>query len=151
MALTKHTRTFRWRFVLGVRDDDNKVDRQQTLISVVDDDESIRESLPDLLRVLGFASEPFDSAEAFLQSNAIRNTKCLILDIWMPGMSGPQLQHELKLRQLTMPIIFITAQSDRALGAKLLAAGAVACLLKPFGEQELLTALSDALGLTAPT
>src|SRR5262245_14937868 len=82
------------------------------LVAVIDDDESVRESLPDLLRELGFLSRAFDSAEAFLASDCVPQTRCLILDIAMPGMSGPQLQRELVLRNQPLPIIFITGQSD---------------------------------------
>jgi FixJ family two-component response regulator len=114
---------------------------QGALISVIDDDVSTLESLPDLLRMFGFAAKPFASAEEFLASDALADTRCLILDISMPGMSGPQLQRELMDRGTKMPIIFITAQYDRYLRADLLARGAVACLLKPFNESDLRLAL----------
>jgi FixJ family two-component response regulator len=114
---------------------------QGNLISVVDDDVSTRESLPDLLRTFGFVARPFASAEEFLASNALADTRCLLLDVSMPGMSGPQLQRELIDRGLKMPIIFITAQHDRYLRADLLARGAVECLLKPFSERALRSAL----------
>ena len=116
------------------------------LLSIVDDDESVRESLPDLLRQFGFATEAFSSAEAFLASKAVDRTDCLILDVAMPGMSGPDLQRELLRRQLTIPIVFITAQSDEETRARVLAQGAVACLLKPFSQAALLEALNVALG-----
>ena len=116
------------------------------LISVVDDDVSSRESLPDLLQMLGFAAMPFASAEGFLASDALANTRCLILDVSMPGMSGPELQCELIRRELKIPIIFITAHCDRDLRAKLLARGAVACLFKPFSEHELRSALDCVVG-----
>lgn len=115
------------------------------LVSVVDDDESVRESLPDLLREFGFEVSAFSSAEGFLASDALQHTRCLILDVSMPGMSGPQLQKELALRAIPVPIIFITAYSDAATRARLIAQGAVDCLLKPFSEAELLKALSAAL------
>lgn len=121
--------------------------KRPSLISVVDDDESIRESLPDLLRVLGFAAHAFSSAEEFLVSSNIEQTSCLILDIAMPGMSGPELQQELTIRQRRIPIIFITAQRDETLRPRLLKLGAVACLLKPFSEAELVQALDAALRL----
>jgi FixJ family two-component response regulator len=124
----------------------NRMIQERALISVVDDDESIRESLPELLHLLGFAARPFDSAEAFLNSDAVSNTQCLILDISMPGMSGPQLQRELKIRKLNIPIIFLTAHVDRTLRARLLAEGAIECLSKPFNEKDLRSALDDALG-----
>jgi FixJ family two-component response regulator len=120
--------------------------RQQALISVVDDDESIRESLPELLQLMGFTARPFESAQAFLKSDAVPVTQCLILDISMPGMSGPQLQRELKIRKLNIPIIFITARAERSLRATLLAEGAIDCLTKPFSEQDLRSALDRALG-----
>jgi FixJ family two-component response regulator len=116
------------------------------LLSIVDDDESVRESLPDLLRQFGFATEAFSSAEAFLASKAVDRTDCLILDVAMPGMSGPDLQRELMRRQLTIPIVFITAQSDEETRSRALTQGAVACLLKPFSQAALLEALNVALG-----
>jgi FixJ family two-component response regulator len=116
------------------------------LLSIVDDDESVRESLPDLLRQFGFATEAFSSAEAFLASKAVDRTDCLILDVAMPGMSGADLQRELMRRQLTIPIVFITAQSDEETRSRVLTQGAVACLLKPFSQAALLEALNVALG-----
>ena len=115
------------------------------VVSVVDDDESVREALPDLLRELGFAAKAFASADEFLKSGCIPATRCLILDIAMPGMSGPELQHELTVRGQAIPIIFITARADESLRRQLIAQGAVACLLKPFSEQELKAALDAAL------
>src|SRR3954468_22421407 len=82
----------------------------RSLVSVVDDDESVRESLPDLLREFGFAARAFASAEEFLASDCIDQTRCLILDVAMPGMSGPDLQRELARRRQEIPIVFITAQ-----------------------------------------
>jgi FixJ family two-component response regulator len=116
-----------------------------SLVSVVDDDESVRESLPDLLRQFGFAAEAFSSAEAFLASDAVGETSCLLLDIAMPGMSGPDLQQELKRRRQTIPIVFITAHGDRTLRPRLLARGAVECLSKPFSETALFDAVTAAL------
>jgi FixJ family two-component response regulator len=118
------------------------------LVTVVDDDESVRESLPDLLREFGFAAEAFSSAEAFLQSDGLARTHCLILDISMPGMSGPDLQRELIRRQQRIPIVFITASVDPATRRRLLALGAVDCLLKPFDETTLLDAVNAALRLS---
>ena len=112
------------------------------LVSIVDDDESVRESLPDLLRQFGFAAEAFSSAEAFLASDLLNETCCLILDVAMPGMSGPDLQRELKLRQKHIPIIFITASGDRSVRSRLLADGGVECLFKPFSDTALLDALT---------
>jgi FixJ family two-component response regulator len=117
----------------------------RSLVSVVDDDESVRESLPDLLRQCGFAAKAFASAEAFLASDALSDTRCLILDIAMPGMSGPDLQQELRRRRQEIPIVFITARSDETIRPQLLARGAVECLFKPFSETALLDALKAAL------
>ena len=113
----------------------------RSLVSVVDDDESVRESLPDLLREFGFSVRAFSSAEDFLASDCIDQTKCLILDIGMPGMTGPALQQELKQQGQKIPIVFITAQRDEIVRSKVLGQGATECLFKPFSE----TALSDAV------
>jgi FixJ family two-component response regulator len=118
------------------------------LVLVVDDDESVRESLPDLLREFGFAAESFSSAEQFLASDCVDEARCLILDIAMPGMSGPDLQRELKLRGLEIPIIFITAQGDETIRPRMIEQGAVECLLKPFSDTALLEALNRALQLS---
>jgi FixJ family two-component response regulator len=117
----------------------------QTLVSVVDDDESVRESLPDLLGELGFDPRAFASAHEFLTSDSVGATRCLILDIAMPGMSGPELQHELTLRGHHIAIIFITARADQSVRQRLIACGAVDCLFKPFSELQLRTALDAAL------
>ena len=114
------------------------------LISVVDDDESVRESLPDLLREFGFAAQAFSSAEEFLASKFIGQTRCLVLDISMPGMTGPDLQQELARRRQEIPIIFITAHADETMRPRLLERGAVECLYKPFSETALLEALNAA-------
>jgi len=116
-----------------------------SLVSVVDDDESVRESLPDLLRECGFAVQAFSSAEAFLASEYVGQTSCLLLDIAMPGMSGPDLQRELTRRRHEMPIVFITALGEETVRPYVLAQGAVACLFKPFSETALLEALQAAL------
>ena len=115
------------------------------LISVVDDDESVRESLPDLLREFGFTAQAFSSAEEFLASDCLGRTKCLLLDMAMPGMSGPDLQQELARRRQEIPIVFITAHRDEAVRPRLLERGAVECLFKPFSETALLEALNAAL------
>jgi FixJ family two-component response regulator len=115
------------------------------MVSVVDDDESVRESLPDLLVALGFATRAFASAEEFLDSDAIRQAGCLILDVAMPGMSGPELHRELLSRGHAVPVIFITAQMDVTLRPSLLAQGAIDCLFKPFSELDLRSALDAAL------
>ena len=117
------------------------------LVSVVDDDESVRESLPDLIKGFGFAVQAFASAQAFLASPYLDLTHCLILDVAMPGMSGPDLQRELLRRDYRIPVIFITAHGDASEQAKLLNSGAVECLFKPFSEAQLLKALSAALPL----
>ena len=117
----------------------------RSLVSVVDDDESIRESLPDLLREFGFAVRAFSSAEEFLASDVVKQTQCLILDVAMPGMSGPDLQQELKLRGHQIPIVFITAQKDEAVRSRVLDQGAVECLFKPFSDTALLEALNAGL------
>jgi FixJ family two-component response regulator len=117
------------------------------LISVVDDDESVRESLPDLLREFGYDVRAFASAEEFLDSGSIDETGCLILDIAMPGMTGPELQEELKLRGQKTPIIFITAHADDLTRPRLMNNGAVECLSKPFSESSLLNALNDAFNM----
>jgi len=119
---------------------------KRSLVSVVDDDESVRESLPDLLHQFGFAALAFASAEAFLASEAVSETRCLILDIAMPGMSGPDLQQELIRRRENIPIVFITAHADETVRPRLLARGAVECLFKPFSDTALLDALEAALG-----
>ena len=120
---------------------------KRSLVSVVDDDESVRESLPDLLRQFGFAAHAFSSAEAFLASEVVNETSCLILDVAMPGMSGPDLQEELIRRQQGIPIVFITANGDKTVRPRLFAQGAVECLFKPFSEAALLDALDAALGM----
>jgi FixJ family two-component response regulator len=118
---------------------------REPLISVVDDDESVRESLPDLLRQLGFAAEAFASAEEFLDSEACGCTRCLILDLAMPGMSGIELQRELRARRRWIPIVFITGHADATTRLSLLREGAVECLSKPFSDTALLAAVELAL------
>src|ERR1051325_8490295 len=115
------------------------------LISVVDDDESVRESLPDLLREFGFEAQTFSSAEEFLASEIVADTNCLVLDVAMPGMTGPDLQRELKTREQSIPIVFITAARDATVRTRLIAQGAVECLFKPFEPTDLLQALNTAL------
>jgi len=111
---------------------------------VVDDDESVRESLPDLLKELGFASRAFSSAADFLASDALEATQCLILDIAMSGISGPELHRQLLRRGKKIPVIFITGQTDETLRPALMAQGAAAFLFKPFSEPELRSALAAA-------
>lgn len=117
----------------------------RSLVTVVDDDESVRESLPDLLRELSFDAAAFASAEEFLESSQLRQTRCLILDVTMPGMTGPELHRELRRRGAKIPTIFITA--DETVRPGLLEEGAVECLFKPFSETALIEALDAALGL----
>ena len=111
------------------------------LVCVVDDDESIRESLPDLVRELGFEARAFSSAEEFLESGSITATHFLILDVAMPGMSGPDLHRELMQRRQAVPTIFITAHRDDYLRLRILEQGAIRVLFKPFSD----TALAEAL------
>jgi FixJ family two-component response regulator len=114
------------------------------LVSLIDDDDSVRESLTNLLRAFGFNVRAFDSAEAFLEADIVEETRCLILDVAMPGMSGPELFEHLKQHSPFLPVIFITAQ-NRGLGERLIALGAVACLHKPFDPMALIGALQHTL------
>jgi FixJ family two-component response regulator len=118
---------------------------ERPLLSVVDDDESVRESLPDLLREFGFATRTFSSAEDFLSSDCADETSCLILDIAMPNMSGLELYQELRRRGQDIPVVFITAQRDETVRARMLEQGAAAFLLKPFSDTDLLAAVKTAL------
>jgi FixJ family two-component response regulator len=116
------------------------------VVAVVDDDESVRESLPDLLRELGFAARAFASAEEFVGSDDISEVGCLLLDIALPGMSGPDLQRELIRRGYSIPTVFITGRADQSVPPGLLDQGGIGCLFKPFSEQDLRAALDEALG-----
>jgi FixJ family two-component response regulator len=116
-----------------------------TLVSVVDDDESVRESLPDLLRAFGFSARAFASAEEFLASDSLDATQCLVLDIGMPGMSGPDLYRELKLQARDIPAVFITAMTREEVRPQLKGLGAAVCLFKPFDPNALVDALARAL------
>jgi len=118
---------------------------ESILVSVVDDDESVRESLPDLLKQFGFAVRAFSSAEEFLASDCVDQTRCLLLDVAMPGTTGPHLQQELIRRQQGIPIIFITADRDMIVRQRLIEQGAVECLFKPFSDTTLLEAVNSAL------
>jgi FixJ family two-component response regulator len=120
---------------------------RRSLVCVVDDSESVRESLPDLLRHVGFAVQAFSSAEAFLASEAMSETNCLLLDIGLPGMSGPDLQLELTRRGVEIPIVFITAQGDQSLRPRLVGGGAAECLFKPFSDTAVIEAVNAALGI----
>ena len=118
---------------------------ERAVVSVVDDDESVRESLPDLLKEFGFEACAFSSAQEFLASGCVNRTGCLILDIAMPGMTGLDLQRELQLRGNRIPIIFITAQTDVTVRSRALEQEAVRVLLKPFNDTDLLDAVQAAL------
>ncbi|ESY80855.1 chemotaxis protein CheY [Mesorhizobium sp. LNHC221B00] len=115
------------------------------LVSVVDDDKSVRESLPDLLKELGFRVDTFASATEFLASDSIHETKCLVLDVTMPVMTGPELQEELARRGQEIPIVYITAQRSSAMRLRLIEQGAVECLFKPFSDRALQEALQLAV------
>ena len=118
---------------------------KRSLVSIVDDDESVRESLPDLLKEFGFAVQAFSSGEEFLASQYVCETGCLILDVAMPGMSGPELVKKLREQTTRIPIVFITAHSDEGVRPQLLQQGAVECLSKPFSDTALREALNAAL------
>ena len=118
---------------------------KRSLVSVVDDDESVRDSLPFLLEELGYVPRTFSSAEEFLASDVVSLTECLILDVMMPGMTGPELQSELKARGHDIPIVFLTANRDDSLRRGVLAEGAVECLHKPFSDTALFNAIQSAL------
>ena len=122
-----------------------QVTLERPLVSVVDDDESVRESLPDLLREFGFSAGAFSSAKEFLASDRVSQTKCLILDVAMPEMTGLELQQELKRRGWSIPIVFITAQRDKDVREQALQEGAVNFLHKPFSDTALLEALNAIL------
>jgi FixJ family two-component response regulator len=125
--------------------DPSRAMNRRPLVSVVDDSESVREALPDLLEHSGFDVRTFPSAEAFLDSAAVAETSCLILDVGLPGMSGPDLQQVLMQQGAMIPIIFITAQGDKSIRPRLVAAGAAAVLFKPFSDTALLDALDVAI------
>jgi FixJ family two-component response regulator len=116
------------------------------LVAVVDDDESVRESLPDHLRSFGLEVRSFSSAEAVLEADGLAGVGCLVLDVAMPGMSGLELQQVLARRRCGIPIVFITAQSVETVRPRVLDRGAVACLFKPFSETDILAAVNAALG-----
>jgi len=118
---------------------------ERLLLSVVDDDEMLRESLPDLLREFGFAARAFSSGQEFLSSNDVGETRCLILDVAMPGMSGLEVQEELKRRGQAIPVIFITGQKDEEIRKQAFRQGAVKFLYKPFSDSALLEAVNAAL------
>ena len=121
---------------------------ERSLVAVVDDDQSVRESLPDLLNEFGYLARAFSSAEDFLASDSLDQIGCLFLDVAMPGMTGPDLQRELKQQGKKIPIVFITANRDEAVRSRVLANGAVGYLYKPFSDTVLLEALQSALRVT---
>jgi FixJ family two-component response regulator len=128
-----------------MRSQQGKSATERPLLSVVDDDESIRESLPDLLREFGFAARAFSSGQEFLSSDCVGETRCLILDIAMPGMTGLDLQQELNRLGQEIPIIFITGQRDEGVRTQAFIQGAVKFLHKPFSDTALLDAVNTAL------
>lgn len=117
----------------------------RSVVAVVDDDESVRESLPDLLEDLGYAARTFASGEELLASDSPTLACCFLLDVAMPRMSGPELQQALRSRGVAAPVVFITAPADPVLRQRLLAAGALECLFKPFTDRQLREVLDAAL------
>ena len=134
-----------WRILDRMDSGREDADRERALVAVVDDDESVRESLPDLLNEFGFRTRAFSSAEQFLSSGSLEQTRCLILDVAMQGMTGLELQRSLNDGDRRIPIIFITAQKDRAIQDRALEQGAVSFLFKPFSDTALLDALKKAV------
>jgi FixJ family two-component response regulator len=120
--------------------------KARLLISVVDDDQSFREALPELLNELGFAARTFSSAKDFLASDAVLHSSCLLLDVGMPEMSGPELFRELRRRNVKVPVVFITARRDEAARSQLLDDGAIEWLFKPFDETAMSQALNKSVG-----
>src|SRR5271169_2545661 len=129
----------------GMKSLKDRSENGRPLLSVVDDDESMRDSLPDLMKEFGYAARAFSSAEEFLSSGSLDETSLLILDIAMPGMSGPELHQELKRRGQEIPTIFITGQKDETIRARVLEQGAAGFLIKPFSDAALLAAITTAL------
>jgi FixJ family two-component response regulator len=119
------------------------------VIAVVDDDESFRQATTNFLRSLGYAVLSFASAEAFLKSEGLHDTRCLISDVQMPGMNGIELQDKLIVHGSRVPIIFVTAFPEMRARAKALAAGAIGFLAKPFSDEELIMCLNKALSGTS--
>jgi len=117
---------------------------ERPLLSVVDDDEMLRESIPDLLKEFGFSARAFSSGQAFLSSDCMDETRCLILDVAMPEMYGLDLQQELKRRGRAIPIVFITGQKDEDIRKQAFRQGAVRFLYKPFSDSDLLDAVNAA-------
>jgi FixJ family two-component response regulator len=123
----------------------------QSIVMIVDDDDSIRKAVRRLMKSFGFAVETFASAEEFLGSDRLQKTSCLILDVHMPGMNGLELQERIVASPFAVPIIFITAFNDDATQAQALKAGAIGYLIKPFADEELLNCIHAALKLPVET
>jgi len=119
--------------------------KNRPLIAVVDDDQSVREALENLISSVGFEVTLFASAEAFLDSDAPANTDCAVLDLWLPGISGVELLRKLAADGQSIPAIIITANGNEKAQAEAVAAGAIAFLKKPFKEEVLLAAIDSAL------
>ena len=117
----------------------------KNLISVIDDDESVRRTTTRLIESFGFRTAAFESGEMFLNSGELHDTSCLIVDVRMPGMNGLQLQTELAAADCRIPIIFITAYDDNESRRRAMQAGAVAFLAKPFSDEQLLQWIRSAL------
>jgi FixJ family two-component response regulator len=115
------------------------------MISIVDDDQSVREATDALVRSLGYAAATFASAEEFLSSDCVRTTSCLITDVQMPGLSGIDLQQRLLAQGLRLPIIFVTAFPDARIRQRAIDAGAVDFLSKPLSDERLISCLDAAL------
>ena len=115
------------------------------MISIIDDDESVREATKGLIRSLGYVAPTFASAEEFLKSDRVHDSSCLITDVQMPGMSGIELQDRLIAQGHRLPIIFITAYPEANVRGRALEAGALGFLSKPFSEENLIMCLGEAL------
>jgi FixJ family two-component response regulator len=118
---------------------------KNSMISIVDDDSSVREALRDLIRAMGFAVEAFECAEDFLRSDLLLRTSCLITDMRMPGISGLELHMRLLAMGTPIPMILITAFADEREKTRALQAGVIGYLTKPFNEAELLVKIHSAL------
>jgi len=116
-------------------------------LAIIDDDESVRNGMKNLIRALGYTADAFDSAKAFLESNLIQTVSCLITDVHMRGMSGVELQQHLSAAGHRTPIIFVTAQPNDATRAHVIRDGAIGYLSKPLGEQSFMACLAKALNL----
>ena len=133
-------RTIRFTFHRGIAEL-----HRTPLVSIVDDDESIREAAKGLVRSLGYSAVAFGSAEEFLGSDHLGDTSCLITDVQMPGLSGVELQRQLSEQGHSMPIIFITAFPEERIRKEVLETGAIDYLSKPFSEESLIGCLDTAL------